>query len=173
VAAVWLVILGLNRLAASGDAPAGGGRPPSPEFLAAVRAQHAELLRLAELDAPVPAPPPAPVAAEEKPRRRGPRAHRPSVTEVPEARLAALDCGGKRSATPLWAARSAGESEGLKEGVACRRVPNLSVPVRLAKAPSPLRFDGALQDDTRPAVPAALELARWNFLGALSFELGA
>ncbi|HMO65174.1 MAG TPA: hypothetical protein PKE47_08140, partial [Verrucomicrobiota bacterium] len=73
VAAVWLLVDGLNRLAASGDAPAVPAAPLSPAFLAAVRAQQAELLRLAELDAP-PAPPPEPAAAEEKPRPRGPRA---------------------------------------------------------------------------------------------------
>lgn len=99
VAAVWLVILGLNRLTASGDAPAAARPPLSPDYIAAVRAQQAELLRLAELDVPDPAPPPAPATTgpDDKPRPRGPRAHWPGVGEALEARLAALDCGGKRS----------------------------------------------------------------------------
>lgn len=105
VAAAWLVILGLNRLAASGAAPAAPATPLSPAFLAAVRAQQAELLRLAELDAP-PVPPPAPAATEEKPRPRGPRAHWPGVGEGLEARLAALECDAKRSTGSFGAASS-------------------------------------------------------------------
>jgi hypothetical protein len=47
-----------------------------------------------------------------------------------------LDCGGKRSATPL-----------------CERVPFLSGRIISAKAPSPLRFAGAVQIDLSSVHP--------------------
>lgn len=113
VAAVWLVILGLNRLAASGDAPSVAARPLSPDFLAAVRSQQAELLRLAELDAPVPPPPPAPVATEEKPRRRGPRAK------------------GQRNLHELWPVALAGNSK--SQAPSSKEIPNLNLQDRGAE----------------------------------------